>query len=490
LNDINQKARRGIKLLFGRQILLQIFTFAGGVVLARILTPAQFGLYAIATFLVALLAMIGDFGLAPSFIQRKEELTERDLCIGFTLQLILTTCIVVVLLISAPILAHFYPMAPPETIWLIRALALSLYLTSWRSMSALQLERHLEYNRLAVIEVVEVVAFQGTAVLLALMGLGVWSLVWATLFRGVIGTSLVYMAAPWAIKLAYDKTIAREILRFGIPFQLQNIFNSASYWVTPTLVATFIGPQAVGYLTWASSNGKKPLMLVDNVMRVSFPHLSRIQDDMAEVERILLRYLTFLLLASGVWFAVLCVAGHPLVYLIYSSKWTPAVPALVLYALCLQGDVVSFTVTVGLNAVGKVASVARIYAIRAIANIALSIPLIFLMGFIAVPLVYAIVIAVTNLWLTSCLGIRATFRMISGLAWIIVPTAGSIIAGSLVLRLFSSPALQAVSSAIISFLVYALIAILIGPEWTRETIKSKVRRQLAGSSGKAAAALE
>ena len=142
MSEVHASAKKGIKLLMGRQVLLQVFTFGGGVLLARVLTPAQFGIYGIATFLVGMLAMAGDFGLAPSFIQRKEDLTDLDLRVGFTLQQVFTTIIVVLLLVLAPWLTHFYPKAPPETVWLVRALAFNLYLTSWRSMSALRLERH------------------------------------------------------------------------------------------------------------------------------------------------------------------------------------------------------------------------------------------------------------------------------------------------------------------------------------------------------------
>src|SRR5205085_11764105 len=123
MENIHAQARRGIKLLLVRQIFLQIFTFAGGVILARVLGPAQFGLFAIASFWVGILALVGDFGLAPSFIQRRAELTERDLQVGFTLQQMMSTVVVLALLLGAPWVAALYPKAPHETEWLVRALA-------------------------------------------------------------------------------------------------------------------------------------------------------------------------------------------------------------------------------------------------------------------------------------------------------------------------------------------------------------------------------
>jgi O-antigen/teichoic acid export membrane protein len=153
VNDVHNKARRGIRLLMIRQVALQMLTMVGGIVLARTLAPAMFGLFTIATFLVTAFALFADFGLAPSLIQRKNELAELDIQVAFTLQQALTTTIVIILLITAPWLVHLYHKAPPDTVWLVRSLAFSLFLTSWRTMSALQLERKLRYDRLALIEV-------------------------------------------------------------------------------------------------------------------------------------------------------------------------------------------------------------------------------------------------------------------------------------------------------------------------------------------------
>jgi Membrane protein involved in the export of O-antigen and teichoic acid len=253
MNSVHEKAKRGIKLIMARQVIVQAVTFGGGVVLARILSPSQFGLYAIATFLVQAFALFGSFGLAPSLIQRKKELADEDLQVGFTLQQVCTTVVVTGLFIGAPWLVSLYPRAPHDsplqTIWLVRALAFSLYLTSWRSMSALQLERHLKYNRIAAVEVIEILTYQTIAVVLALAGYGVWSFVWATLVRGMLGTFLVYSAAPWRVKLRFDVPAAIHLLRFAIPFQICALINNLSSWITPTLVAGMIGPQAVGYLT-------------------------------------------------------------------------------------------------------------------------------------------------------------------------------------------------------------------------------------------------
>lgn len=488
MRDVHAKAKQGIKLLLGRQVAIQILTFGGGIVLARVLGPAQLGLYVISVFLVSTFALLGDFGLAASFVQRKKELTDRDLQVGFTLQQILTSAVVLALLLAAPKLVHLYPKAPPETVWLVRATAFNLYLTSWRTMSALQLERSLRYDRLARVEVVEALSYQGIAVGLALAGFGIWSYVVAALTQGILGTVLVYLASPWRIRFAFDQTIARNILRYGLPFQVQTLANSVGGWVTPLLIGSLIGPVGVGYLTWASSNGRKPLILTDIIMRVAFPHFSRIQDDRAEVERILTRYLTFLLLIAGFWFSLLLIAGPVVVEVLYTQKWLPGVPALILYSGALAFDMISWVVGVSLNGLGQVSFTTRVVACRTASVVALSIPLVLSAGFIGAAAAYLVGSVLTVPWLFLGLGKGAFTRILTQMSWLLVPAVGSCGLGWIGLHLSASfPILSAslpVQALLLTLLVafaYWTLAYGSCPTWAKNMLHSRLGRWINSS---------
>ena len=420
---------RGIKLLLGRQLIVQLVTSVAGVVLARLLAPADFGVFIIATFVVQLFALIGDCGLAPTLIQRRQEPNDLDLRVAFTLQQALTTVIVVALVTGAPFLTRLYPHSPEGMLWLVRALAFTLYLTAWRSMATMQLERNLRYAPLAWIEIVESVSYQLVAVGLAVAGLGIWALVWATLLRGLLGTILAYLVAPWPLKPAFDRRRARLILGSGLRFQAQTILNQCAGWVTPLLAGGVGGPQAVGLLGWASSNGRRPLLLVDNVMRVVFPHISRLQSDIREVERLLVRYLTYLLLAAGLWLAAVIVAAPPVVRLVYTEKWEPGVPALALYSLALVPDVFSWTLSMALNGLGRIGHVTTVTGARNVIFIAATFPLLLRFGYNGVPLAYLLAGLVSVPLYVAGYGSGAARRLLLPLAWILAPVATGIGAG-------------------------------------------------------------
>jgi len=478
LNDVNARAKQGIKLLMGRQVFLQIFTFVGGVVLSRVLDPAEFGLYAIVNFLVGTFSLFGDFGLVPSFIQRRSELTEIDLRVGFTLQQIMITLVVFTLFIAAPWLVNLYPQAPMGTVWLVRILAFNLYFNSWRSMSALNLERGLQYDRLVRVEVAAVLSYQGILVILALRGYGVWSFAVATLTSGLLSVLLMYLVAPWRVRFGFDKKVAKDILRFGIPFQLQNIASQAGGWLTPFVVGRLIGTEAVGYLSWSSSQANKPLVIVENILRVAFPHFARIQDNRSEIERLVSRYLSYLLLLSGLWFVILLLAGPLLVRWIYTEKWLPAVPAMVLYAAAISFHLVIWLTGIALNSCGLVGLNTRLVLLRTVGQIVLGIPLVFFTGYIGVPIAYLLVEMAMMPWVISSLGRGAAGRILKPLSWVLISITFGILAGSTILLTSFPLYVKAVITSVAACMAYLGTFWIVGPQWLKDSVTKDLLTRL------------
>jgi O-antigen/teichoic acid export membrane protein len=319
-------------------------------------------------------------------------------------------------------------------------------------MGTLQLERNLRYAPLAWIEVTEAISYQAVAVGLALAGFGIWALVWATLLRGAVGTGLIYLVAPWPLRPAFDVARARLILRYGLRFQGQIVLNQTGNWVTPLLVGSLAGSQAVGLLGWATSNGRKPLLLVDNVMRVFFPHVSRLQHDVREVERILVRYLTYLLLPAGLWLAAVIVAAPALVPLVYTQKWAPGIPALALYSVALVPDAFNWTVGMTLNGLGRVSYATVVTGARNAIFVGAAIPLLLGFGYNGVPIAYLLAGLVAAPLYLAGYGEGALQRVLRPLAWAAVPTLAALLTG---LGTLLAP-LHGLASAVCSLLAVAV----------------------------------
>lgn len=385
MSDVHDRAKKGVRILLARHVVLQVITTTAGIVLPRLVDAAEYGLYGIAVFIVQTSAIL-DLGLGIALVQRREALSGRDLAIAFTIQQVLITLLVAALWLSAPLIASFYPDAPPEMVWFIRTLSFTLYLQTWRTPSTVQLERELRYVPLAIAEIADVLLFNVLAIALAAAGYGTWALILASLTRSVVGTAILYAASPWSVRVVFAWGESLRMLKGSIAFQLQSLVNALSGWVVPIVVGGRLGPAAVGILTFAQGQGNKPLQVAGSVMRVAYPHLARLQDAPDEFERVTSRYLSVMLWFSAIWFGTLAIAGEQLVAFVFTEKWLPAVPALVIYAFGTSAEVVGWTLGLAMNASGRVANATRIVLLRNLSGAALSLGLVYWIGYLGAPL--------------------------------------------------------------------------------------------------------
>ncbi|HUF70193.1 MAG TPA: oligosaccharide flippase family protein [Longimicrobiales bacterium] len=470
MRELHERARRGIRLLVGRQAATQLLSLAGGIVVARTLGPAPIGVFGIAVFLVTALSLLADMGLRTALIQHAAPPTELQLATCFTLQQLVVTGLAILLFAGAPAIATMYPAAPPELVWLIRLLALDLYLRSWRALSEVRLERDLRYRELALADLVGSAAYQVVAVGLVLSGWGVRSLGVALLAGSLLRAGLLFRAAPWPVRFELHPATLRALLRAGLPLQVNRIVMVAPAWVTPTLVAGLLGPQAAGLLVWASTLGRKPLEVLENVVRVSLPQFARLQNDVVEVERVLGRYAAASLLVCGLWFSVLATAGHDLVALVYTERWLPAMPALLLYAGTGLLASVRWLANAAIVGVGRARFAARVSASSAGVAIALSVILVLKIGFLGVPIGQLAGIAIATPWLLRGLRPGTPALVLRAALPVLVPVASALAAGALARLLPLPPAPRGLLTAGVAAATYVATTWWTGGQWLRSTV--------------------
>ncbi len=387
---LDRRAGRGMRLLLSRQVLTQLLGLVGGVVMARLLSPAEFGLYAIITVVVSVFSVFGDLGLTALFIQRKETFTEEDLQRSFTAQVGFATLVVAVVWVAAPWVLAFYAEVPAQAVWWVRVFALSLYLNAFRAVTSVQLERRLEYGPVVRTEVAENGVYHLTTVLLAWSGAGVWSFVLGSLARAVVGAIGMYRAAPWPVRLRGRVAELKALLRSSFRFQVYGPLNAIANWVIPTAVGVLVGPAGVGYLGLATANAKRPLLVVEAVMRVTLPHFARLQASPEALRERILAYLCGLGWLCALWTVMMGAVGPDFIELLYSARWLPAVPVLLLVAAALPLDVVSWTMGQAFTAAGRPWVPVRVVTVRSLLTVGLAVALVPWLGLLGAPLAYVL----------------------------------------------------------------------------------------------------
>ena len=325
--EIKKRSLGGIRSLLMRQVLTKLTFLIANIALARLLAPQIFGIFSIVSFIVQFFSLFGEVGLGAALIQKKDQLDQRELSSIFWFQQAVAWCMAIILILAAPLLVTFYPSLPPVGVWLVRALAVSLVVSSLKSVPVLQLERNLDFTRIAYIDVAESISFHAVAVGLAYTGWGVWSFVIAAICRSLTSVVVVFSCSHWRPSREYDFDAVRRLLRFGIPYQGNNILAFVKDAVTPIFLGVYAGAAAVGFVNWAKNFAFAPLMLSEVFGRVAFPAFSRIQEDKDLLARTVKRSIRMMTLIMFPFTAVMLAAAPELIQLVFTAKWLPALPS-------------------------------------------------------------------------------------------------------------------------------------------------------------------
>ncbi len=355
IENVAKRSIRGVVALVYRTFTIQIIGLVANFLLTVFLSPSIFGIFFVVSAAIAFLSYFSDIGLAAALIQKKEAITEEELRTTFTIQQILVVSVVLLALGLSGFVKSFYRL-DDQGILLFQALVVSFFLSSLKTIPSIILERNLRFEKLVIPQIVENLFFYIIAVVLAAKGFGVASFTFAVLARGISGVIAIYIINPWKMRFGFQKAAAKKLLSFGLPFQT----NSVLALIKDDLLIVYLGrvlPLAqVGYIGFAQKWAFTPLRLImDNVIRVTFPSFSRLQNDKEILTKAIEKSIfaaCFLIFPALMGLVVL---APYFVHLIPKYiKWEPAILSLSFFAINAALSSVSTPLTNALNAIGKI----------------------------------------------------------------------------------------------------------------------------------------
>jgi len=355
IENVAKRSIRGVVALVYRTFTIQIIGLIANFLLTVFLSPSIFGIFFVVSAAIAFLSYFSDIGLAAALIQKKEAVTEEELRTTFTIQQILVVSVVLIALGLSGFIKSFYRL-DDQGILLFQVLVISFFLSSLKTIPSIILERNLRFEKLVIPQIVESLFFYIIAVVLAAKGFGVASFTFAVLARGISGVIAIYIINPWKIRFGFQKAAAKKLLSFGLPFQT----NSVLALIKDDLLIIYLGrilPLAqVGYIGFAQKWAFTPLRLImDNVIRVTFPSFSRLQNDKEVLTKAVEKSIfaaCFLIFPALVGLIVL--APYFIHLIPKYIKWEPAILSLSFFAINAGLSSVSTPLTNALNAIGKI----------------------------------------------------------------------------------------------------------------------------------------
>jgi PST family polysaccharide transporter len=315
----------GAAALAARQVVVQLFNLGGSIVLARQLSPREYGYYGIVMFLLAFLSTFGDVGLGASLIRQEHEPTDRDYRAVFTFQQLLVSGVVVVFWAVSPWVVEHYHVPSSER-FIFHAAALSLLITSFQSIPAIRLERKLAFDRLAVADVAQSLSFNIVAIVLALRGFGAWSFVIALLVRSLIGATIIQVVSRWRIGWCLDWPRVKAHMAFGVPFQAIGFISLIKDSITPVLVGVLTGAATVGYISWAQTIAAYSVLALMVFQRVYLPAFSRLQSDRQHLGEFVERVVWSTNAICAPLSLLILALFEPFTVFVFGDKWLVAKP--------------------------------------------------------------------------------------------------------------------------------------------------------------------
>jgi O-antigen/teichoic acid export membrane protein len=304
-----------------------------GIVLARLLTPKEFGLIGMVLVFTAISESFIDSGFSGALI-RKKTCSQEDYSTVFYFNLAVGILLYLVLFILAGSISRFYK--EPKLIGLIRVLAVGVIISSLGLTQRTVLTRNINFKLLARISIMSSVISGSVGISMAYCGWGVWSLVWKTLCQNFAVVGLLWIWNKWTPLFAFSAKAFREMWSFGSKLLASRLIDTIYGNIYYLIIGKYFSATTLGYYTRADQFAGIPSSCLTGVVgRVAFPVLASVQDDEVKLKAGYKKLIKCTMLISFVCMIGMAAVAEPMVRALIGDKWLFSVPYLRL--LCFAG---------------------------------------------------------------------------------------------------------------------------------------------------------
>jgi O-antigen/teichoic acid export membrane protein len=312
---------------FGRQGI----QFITSILLARLLTPREFGLVGMIIVFTAIAGSFVDSGFASALIQRKE-LTEEDKTSVFLFNICSGLAMASVMFLAAPAIARFYKQ--PILTGLTRLMALNLFIGACGSVQFALLSRQLDFKTQWKVGMAGSAVSGAVAVVLAWRGWGVWSLAIQANAAALTSTLAVWSLVSWRPRVKASLASLRSMFHFGSRVLSAGLLSTFFDRVQLLLIGKVFGPVDLGYFTRAYSTQQVPAVVFQGVVsKVTFPMFSSISGDRVRLKAAMRKCMTTIGAVVMPMMVGISLMAKPIVLVLFGAKWLPCVPYLRILAV-------------------------------------------------------------------------------------------------------------------------------------------------------------
>lgn len=332
--SLKDKTVRGVAWSGIDNIVQYAVQFVISIFLARLLSPDDYGLLGIIAIFTAVCNALINGGFTTALI-RKKNCTDEDYSTSFIVNFVLSLILYVIIFFSSPLIAVFFERE--ELISLTRISSLGLIIGALSLVPQTRLTKLIDFKTQTRVTLISSITSGIIGIGLALIGVGVWSLVFQLLSSQLLRTILLWLYNHWTPSIKFSVESFKSLFGFGWKMMVSGVLDTTWKELNQAVVGKFYNPSTLGQYTRADQFAKLFSSNLTNVIqRVTYPVLSDIQDDkqrLVEAFRRIIKLSTFI---TAVSMFALGAVSEPLLYCLIGAKWHEA--AIYLPFICIVGS--------------------------------------------------------------------------------------------------------------------------------------------------------
>lgn len=333
-DNIKQKTFNGLVWTTTESVVGGVFNFVVGIVLARLLSPSDFGLLAMVGVFTAVANLFVDSGFTNALI-RKNDRKEIDYSTVYVTNITLSFVFAVILWFCASPIADFYK--EPLLVKIVRFNAAMLVMGSFTAVQGARLTIYLDFRKRSIIRMISSVTTGILCLFLAYQGFGVWALLYPVIFNNIIKGFLFWYFQHWFPGFRFSMKIWKEYFKYGSNLLLSGLIDVLYRNIYPLVIGKKFSATDLGYYGNASKYANLPANTATSILQsVTFPVLAKVQDDKNALEAVYRRLISLSAFVVFPLLVGLCAVSRPFTICVLTEKWTPSIPYLQVLCFALM----------------------------------------------------------------------------------------------------------------------------------------------------------
>ncbi|MBP7509102.1 MAG: lipopolysaccharide biosynthesis protein [Prolixibacteraceae bacterium] len=329
--DLSGKSVRGGIITLGSTAFLFVTNIGRTVVLARLLTPEDFGIIGMVAVFINFISIFKDAGLSMATVQ-KDNISNEQISKLAWLNLLITVSLGLVIILASPLVAMFYNKQ--ELTFVTIALSFSFIIEGFTIQHRALLQRHMRFDSLNIVTITSSLAGIFASIFLSIMGWRYWALVSGTIFTSVCAVFLTYYFCPWIPKRNSNEANVKSMFNFGLNLTTSSVVNFFARQADKIIIGKIVGAVQLGLYDKAYQLFRMPTAnILSPIRNVAMPALSSIQK---EKEQYLKYYKSIILLTATFVFPLsvyFYIEADFIINLILGNQWLGAIPIFKLLAI-------------------------------------------------------------------------------------------------------------------------------------------------------------